>query len=68
MASSINRADDKGAEEVLRLAKSLGVTRYRMSYYRYQAGKSPREQVKEFKRNQLDDARDWARNWASLDP
>ncbi|WP_424972300.1 STAS/SEC14 domain-containing protein [Dinoroseobacter sp. S76] len=25
-------------------------------------------EVKEFKRNQLDEARDWARNWASLDP
>lgn len=25
-------------------------------------------QVRDFKRNQLDEARDWARNWASLDP
>ncbi|GAA5479283.1 hypothetical protein Hhel01_02797 [Haloferula helveola] len=49
MASGINRADQPGAADLLKLAKRLGITRYRMNYYRYDLKKSPRAQVEEFK-------------------
>lgn len=37
MASNVNRADDAVSERVLRTAAKLGVKRYRMRYYRYNA-------------------------------
>lgn len=49
MASGINRADQPGAEDLLRLAKKLGIARYRMDYYRYRKNESPRTQLNEFK-------------------
>jgi sugar phosphate isomerase/epimerase len=35
MATDVNRADDPLTEKVLRTAASLGITHYRMAYYRY---------------------------------
>ncbi len=35
MASSVNRVDQPHTEKVLRTAAGLGITKYRMAYYRY---------------------------------
>lgn len=47
MASNINRAD-AGSEKLLRIAKAAGVTRYRMEYFRFKGGSSPRAQLEDF--------------------
>lgn len=45
MASSVSRVDQPHTEKVLRTAARLGVKRYRMQYYRYQANRSVTEQL-----------------------
>ncbi len=49
MASDVNRADDPLMEKTLRVAASLGVKRYRMSYYRYDLDRPIRPQLDNFR-------------------
>ncbi len=49
MASSVNSVDQPLTEKVLRTAARLGIKRYRMAYFRYQAGKSVVQQLRELK-------------------
>ena len=49
MASSVDSVDQPYTEKVLRTAASLGVKRYRMSYYRYDLNRPVIEQLDEFR-------------------
>ncbi|MEW4563511.1 sugar phosphate isomerase/epimerase family protein [Bremerella sp. JC770] len=47
LTSSINSVDSPNAEETLKVAKELGIPRYRMSYYRYDLKKPVARQLRE---------------------
>lgn len=47
LTSSINSVDSPNAEETLKVAKELGIPRYRMSYYKYDLKKPVVRQVRE---------------------
>ncbi|MBI1248484.1 TIM barrel protein [bacterium] len=47
LTSSINSTDSPNAEETLKVAKQLGIPRYRMSYYRYDLKKPVIGQLRE---------------------
>ena len=47
MASSVNSVEQPLTESVLRTAASLGIKRYRMQYYRYDAKRPVTEQLRE---------------------
>ena len=49
MASSVNRVDQPHTEKVFRTAASLGVKKYRMAYYRYDAKRPIISQLDSFK-------------------
>jgi sugar phosphate isomerase/epimerase len=49
MASSVNRVDQPHTEKVLRTAAGLGVKKYRMAYYRYDANRPIISQLDSFK-------------------
>lgn len=49
MTSDINDPNDPLTERVLRTAAKLGVRRYRMKYLRYDAGKSIKQQLREWR-------------------
>ena len=49
MASDVNRVDQPHTEKVLRTAASLGVKKYRMAYYRYDADRPIIAQLDSFK-------------------
>ena len=50
MASSINSVDQPHTEKVLRTAASLGIQRYRMTYYRYDEDRPLPQQLADFRR------------------
>jgi len=47
LTSSVNSVDSPSAEETLKVAKSLGIPRYRMAYYRYDLNKPVLSQLRE---------------------
>ncbi|QDU77926.1 Xylose isomerase-like TIM barrel [Bremerella volcania] len=47
LTSSINSIDSPNAEETLKVAKELGIPRYRMSYYKYDLKKPVTRQLRE---------------------
>lgn len=47
LTSSINSVDSPNAEETLKVAKELGIPRYRMNYYRYDLSKPVTRQLRE---------------------
>ncbi len=49
IATDVNSLDQPLTEEVLKVAASLGIKRYRMGYYRYQPGLGVTEQLDTFK-------------------
>jgi len=49
MASSINRANQSNTEKVLRTASQLGITCYRMDYYRYDLNRPLKKQLAQIK-------------------
>ncbi|OYP30353.1 sugar phosphate isomerase/epimerase family protein [Rhodopirellula sp. MGV] len=49
LTSDINDADDPATERVIRTAATLGITRYRMKYFRYDAKQSVKDQLQGWK-------------------
>ena len=49
MTSSINDPRDPLTASVLRVAAELGITRYRMKYFKYDRGRSPHAQIREWR-------------------
>ncbi|RCS40570.1 sugar phosphate isomerase/epimerase [Bremerella cremea] len=47
LTSSINSVDSPNAEETLKVAKALGIPRYRMNYYKYDLKKPVTRQLRE---------------------